>query len=190
MLSSCKEKEIEKTYMDGNLKVDCKIPHYVNPGDSFTLEFSGVKRTSRYPQSQGIAFLMTSGSRNTPSMGRGSTDRFASVNQGGTTAQATATPLNIGYYGGENGTTNTVEASENTFAPQNGEPQDIIVRYDASTGHVTSYVDAVKFHDFYVNSARKQYIHTDGISLDAANVITGTYVVFSQIKIYKGIEED
>ena len=56
LLSSCKEKEIEKTYMDGNLKVDCKIPHYVNPGDSFTITASGITA----PDGTDVAYYYTS----------------------------------------------------------------------------------------------------------------------------------
>ncbi|MBP5522389.1 MAG: fibrobacter succinogenes major paralogous domain-containing protein [Bacteroidales bacterium] len=55
-VSSCKEKEIEKTYMNGKLKIDCKIPHFVNPGDSFTITASGITA----PDGTDVAYYCTS----------------------------------------------------------------------------------------------------------------------------------
>lgn len=71
----------------------------------------------------------------------------------------------------------------------NGEPQDLELRYDASTGTVTAYVDGTEFINYSVDASRKEYVHVDGLSMVTANIITNSYVVFDQIQIYKGLAE-
>lgn len=42
LLPSCKEKETEKEYLEGSLKVSHNMPSYVTPGESYTFSPSGI----------------------------------------------------------------------------------------------------------------------------------------------------
>lgn len=159
------------------------------PGDDFTVKIKGYSRSSQY-YSQSLEINL-SGDRyqNGGSFGRRSTDRFCGIRQKASSGTGTknAAVLRISYYGGEDGTTSLDSFSENTCAPINSTPVDIVVYYDSSTGILTSYVDGTLFNTVTFDLSRKSYIHIDGIAIRLANIYTTKYWAFSQIQVYKGI---
>jgi len=162
----------------------------INPGDDFTFKLIGYKRTNQYYQN--VLKINLSGTRyqNTDSLGRGSSDRVYSIQQYASSGTKTknAAPLCLAYYGGETGGTATNSYSENTFAPVNGDPQNVVIRYDSMRGILTAHVDGVLFNVIEYPTERKGLVHIDGICMRAGVLTSASpYWSFSKIQIYKGI---
>lgn len=155
------------------------------PGDSFTIIFDGVFKTTRYSQAQGFRINLSGAkNQNALSLGRGSTSRIYAIWQDNVNSNA-AIPLDVSYYLSD-GVTAVKNRSELTCLASNGNPQTIILYYNGSTGNVKTTVDNVVFNEFTHESPST--VHIDGIAMLAAN-ITSNYWGFNSIKVYKGILE-
>lgn len=159
----------------------------LNAGDSFTFVFKGVKRYAVY-NTQSIYFMLTAGNgANTACLGRQSAYRMAEWKSGGATTYCPdAVPLVLNIYNAGGNHTST-----NTFAStRGGNPQDVVISYDSSTGTAKVTVDDVEFLNIDVGLANKDLIHVDGLAFTKDAVITSKHFVFSQIQIYNGIIEN
>lgn len=162
----------------------------INPGNDFTFKLRGYQRTNQYYQN--VLQINLSGTRyqNGFSLGRDTNDRFYGIRHYARSGTGTknAAPLRLSYYDGETGGTDTNSYSENTFAPVNGDPQDVVIRFDSMSGIITAHVDGVLFNVIEYPAERKEFVHIDGISMRAAVLTSASpYWSFSKIQIYKGI---